>query len=209
MEDLGILDSTHVGWESSKGWWDAERFNAEGPPHLICAWRWYSLMIQSLGSGATCLGFNLFEPQHSPLGNRYHNRTQLRKGYCEDLEWHNVCQLLSKVSAQLKVTKTVNTQEAGEEAQESCLGTWRWRQGSDRALPLMCCVNLGRDHSKARAVSGWVPCAGSPSWHQPLISLCARLPTTILVSLWPLLCAKPCPKLFIIIHSFKPYHTHS
>lgn len=73
-------------------------------------------MIQSLGSGATCLGLNLFEPQHSLLGNRYHDRTQLRKVYCEDLEWHNVCQLLSKVSAQLKVAKTVNTQEAGEEA---------------------------------------------------------------------------------------------
>lgn len=58
-------------------------------------------MIQSFGSGVICLGLNLSEAQNSLLESGYHNSTQLRKGYCEDLKWHNVCHVLSKVSARI------------------------------------------------------------------------------------------------------------
>lgn len=58
-------------------------------------------MIQGFSSGVICLGLNLSEAQHSLLENGYHNSTQLRKGYCEDLKWHNVCRVLSKVSTQI------------------------------------------------------------------------------------------------------------
>lgn len=65
-------------------------------------------MIQSLSSGVTCLSLNLSEPQYSFLENGYHHSTYLRKGYYEDFEWHNICQVFSKVSTQLTVAKIVN-----------------------------------------------------------------------------------------------------
>lgn len=58
-------------------------------------------MIQSFGSGVICLGLNLSEAQRSLLENGSHNSTQLRKGYCKDLEWRNVCHVLSKVNTRI------------------------------------------------------------------------------------------------------------
>ena len=97
-------------------------------------------MIQSLGSGVTCLGLNLSESQNSFLENGYHHSTYLRKGYSEDSEWHNICQVLSKVSTQLTVAKIVNKQEAGGRSIGELLEHLEVKAGLFMGLCLWCAV---------------------------------------------------------------------
>lgn len=71
----------------------------------------YCFMVQSLGSGVTCLGLNLFVPSHPLLENGYHNSTQLNRGSGLGVAQCVPCALQSTSKSPVKAAKIVSTHD--------------------------------------------------------------------------------------------------